>query len=104
MPDPRGGTLLIDSIYLPTAFTPDLDGKNDVYLPAGINSSFTEYHLTIYSRWGDVIFESDKWDEGWKGTDRQGTVLPAGTYVAKVSVKTRRGQTIEKTSSVTLIR
>jgi gliding motility-associated-like protein len=93
-----------NSIYLPTAFTPDLDGKNDVYLPAGINSSFTEYHLTIYSRWGDVIFESDKWDEGWKGTDRQGTVLPAGTYVAKVSVKTRRGQTIEKTSSVTLIR
>lgn len=93
-----------NTIYLPNAFTPDLNGKNDSYRPAGINSSIKEYHMTIYSRWGDAVFETDHWDEGWSGRDKQGVALPAGTYVAKVKALTTRGQEIEKTSSVTLIR
>jgi gliding motility-associated-like protein len=63
-----------DSVYVevfnyffPTAFTPDGDGKNDVFRLIGLyrNINLTLY---IYNRWGQMVFESDNIDVGWDGT------------------------------------
>lgn len=43
--------------FLPNAFTPNYDGKNEVYKPAGLSSGATYYVMTIYSRWGDKILK-----------------------------------------------
>ena len=56
--------------YAPNAFTPDNDGVNDVWLPSTIG--VTNYHMMIYDRWGEVIWESFDKDEPWLGQVHSG--------------------------------
>ncbi|UAY52553.1 T9SS type B sorting domain-containing protein [Ferruginibacter albus] len=53
-------------VYFPNAFTPNGDGVNDKFGMAGIIGPIFDYHLTIYNRWGQIVFESynpsNKWD------------------------------------------
>ena len=53
-------------IYLPNAFTPNGDGRNDVLFVRGF--SITDLRLIIYNRWGEQVFESNSLDNGWDGT------------------------------------
>ncbi len=68
----------LTSIYFPNAFSPNNDNFNDVFLPQGIN--VTGYHLQIYNRWGEMIFETKDFYKGWDGKD-----APSGIYVWRVS-------------------
>lgn len=54
-------------VYFPTAFTPNKDGRNDVFKVL-TDYIFQEYHLVIYNRWGQKIFESKDASKGWDGT------------------------------------
>jgi len=65
-------------IYIPTAFTPNGDGKNDRFKAvfAGPNSDFK---LAVYDRWGRMVFETSDPSAGWDGTTG-GNPQPAGTY------------------------
>jgi gliding motility-associated-like protein len=54
------------SFYFPTGFTPNSDGKNDFLKPI-IYGLTLQYKLTIYNRWGQVIFNSTNPDNGWNG-------------------------------------
>jgi gliding motility-associated-like protein len=55
--------------YVPNAFTPDEDSYNPVFLPV-FTSGFDpqDYHLTIFNRWGEIVFESYDAEIGWNGT------------------------------------
>jgi len=54
------------SLYIPNAFTPNGDNLNDVlYTPS---TNITTYHLVIYNRWGNLVFESHDAENGWDGT------------------------------------
>jgi gliding motility-associated-like protein len=55
--------------YVPNAFTPDGDEFNQDFKPV-FTSGFDpfSYHLTIYNRWGERIFESFDLEYGWNGT------------------------------------
>jgi len=53
-------------IYFPSAFTPNNDGKNDLFKPF-ITGSFDSYSLEIYNRWGQKIFASSDPQKGWNG-------------------------------------
>lgn len=53
--------------YVPGAFTPNGDGKNDVFKPIVIGK-LLQYHFTIYGRWGQIIFDSKDINKGWDGT------------------------------------
>lgn len=64
-------------IVLPNAFSPNGDNANDTFRPA--NSCPVEYRLTIYSRWGTVIFHTTDITEGWDGTF-EGSPVPEGKY------------------------
>lgn len=55
--------------YVPNAFTPDGDEFNNVWQPiftSGFDAS--DYHLLIFNRWGEVVFESYNHEVGWDGT------------------------------------
>ena len=71
--------------YAPTAFTPDGDGINDVWLP--VVSGVTQYHLRITNRWGELVFESFDPDQPWlgqRGDDGQ-HYCPDGVYLFYVA-------------------
>jgi gliding motility-associated-like protein len=69
------------NVYVPNTFTPDDDGINEVFLPAISGKSFIhKYVFRIYDRWGTTLFETNDYDEPWKGDVR------GGEYYAKDEV------------------
>ncbi|HRH39112.1 MAG TPA: PKD domain-containing protein, partial [Flavobacteriales bacterium] len=65
--------------YAPSAFTPDGDDKNDVWLP--VVKGARHYELRIFDRWGEEVFHTEDTKQGWSGDGRmQGVYL----YTARV--------------------
>jgi gliding motility-associated-like protein len=59
-------------IFVPTAFTPDQDGLNDVFLPI-LSGVFEDgYLFRVFDRWGDIVFETEKMGEPWVGNVKRG--------------------------------
>ena len=87
--------------YVPNSFTPNGDGLNDFFraIPVGVAS--TEY-FRIYNRYGQLIFQTNKWLKGWDGK-YQGKKQPMGTYVWTVKGRYKNGEVIEKSGTVILI-
>ncbi|MEO7080759.1 MAG: T9SS type B sorting domain-containing protein, partial [Flavobacteriales bacterium] len=54
------------TIFIPNTFTPNGDGRNDIWLPVGNNIG--EYEMHVFDRWGGVIFHSTDVNTGWDGT------------------------------------
>ncbi|GAB4094503.1 Ig-like domain-containing protein [Flaviaesturariibacter terrae] len=91
-----------DDIFVPTAFSPDGDGVNDVLRPITVGlSTFRSFH--IYDRMGRELFATNQINQGWDGTLR-GTALPAETYIWVVEGRDSNGQIIRKTGQVVLVR
>ncbi|MBD3638086.1 MAG: gliding motility-associated C-terminal domain-containing protein, partial [Crocinitomicaceae bacterium] len=68
--------------YVPNAVTPDGDSFNDEFKPifsGGLD--IYDYHLTIFNRWGEIIFESYNVDYGWNGHYGDGGLVQDGVYV-----------------------
>ena len=57
----------LTGFYMPNAFTPDNNRSNDVFKPI-IGGVITRYELTVYNRWGQVVFASNNPGKGWDGT------------------------------------
>ena len=91
--------------YLPNAFTPNGDGQNDLYKGVGVTQDMLNFQLRIWSRWGELVFETSDPEEGWNGKMRNtGEDLPFGVYVCKVTYETPRNDMIELEEFATLIR
>ena len=76
-------TINLDGIiYVPNTFTPDGNGHNDYFFPQGGN--IKEYHMIIFNRWGEVVFESYNLNGKWDGT-YGGEKCKDGTYVWKIT-------------------
>ncbi|MFN0187157.1 MAG: PKD domain-containing protein [Bacteroidia bacterium] len=97
------GTPGFNQIFLPSAFTPTSDRKNDIYY--GVGENLVEYKLMIYNRWGQLVFESAAPNVGWDGwfNDKE---CPAGVYAYKVSYRTpcSKNQIEEKLGTIMLLR
>jgi trimeric autotransporter adhesin len=74
-------------VYVPNTFTPDNDQFNEVFKPV-LHSGFDpyNYHLILFNRWGEVMFESYDADYGWDGT-YGGKRVQDGTYIWVLTVK-----------------
>jgi gliding motility-associated-like protein len=57
----------LEGFYIPGAFTPNGDGKNDNYKP-DVLGNILQYRFTIYNRWGQAIFQTTDINKGWDGT------------------------------------
>jgi gliding motility-associated-like protein len=91
------------SVDVPTAFTPNGDGTNDVIYADGWGIKKLNY-FKIYNRWGQLVFESNDIKVGWDGT-YNGVPQNMETYIYQVSVETYLDkQPLQKTSSFKLIR
>lgn len=75
------------TMYVPTAFTPDDDAYNGVFLPVILDVK--NYRFEIYNRWGNKIFETDNTKEGWDGTIN-GNMAPDGVYVWRIKYRNHR--------------
>lgn len=88
--------------FLPTAFTPNNDGKNDEFKVFGRH--FDEFELQIIDRWGAVVFFSDNPQNTWDGSYR-GEDLPSGGYAVIVKYRDLPdGEVKELKSKLSLIR
>jgi gliding motility-associated-like protein len=68
-----------DTVYVPTAFTPNLDGKNDLLKPV-IGGFPKTIFFSVYNRFGQLVFSTHKINEGWNGT-YNGQPQSTGSYV-----------------------
>lgn len=76
-------------IYVPSAFTPNNDGKNDVFIPKYSELSKDDYSMTIYDKWGGKVFETKDITEGWKGSkNNTDNIIPgAEVFIYKIIYK-----------------
>lgn len=73
--------------YVPNAFTPDGDLFNNEFIPVFTSGvDLHDYHLTIFNRWGEIIFESYNPSIGWNGTYGHGGLVPDDVYTWKITV------------------
>jgi gliding motility-associated-like protein len=91
-------------LYVPNAFTPNADGKNEIFKPVG--EGITDYKLFIFDRWGSLIFFSDDINKGWDGTyqAKNGEILLQDVFVWKIQVKNVLNQYKDLNGTVTLLK
>lgn len=65
-------------LIMPTAFSPNGDGKNDVFRT--LSKNLKVFNLKVWNRWGEKVFETDNPAVGWNGVFR-GAEQEVGTYV-----------------------
>ncbi|WP_342083226.1 T9SS type B sorting domain-containing protein [Dyadobacter sp. OTU695] len=89
---------ITESILIPDAFTPNKDGINEIWELKGIEG-YPKCHVTIYNRWGEVIFHSIGYQNAFDGTVSGALQMP-GVYAYKIRL-TEHGP--ELTGSLMLI-
>lgn len=89
-------------IYIPSGFTPNGDGKNDLLRPIPIGITQLNY-FSIYNRWGQLVFSTNEMGKGWNGI-YNGAIQPVGTYIFQAEGKDFTGKIIYKKGTAVLIR
>jgi gliding motility-associated-like protein len=69
----------------PTVITPNLDGKNDLFVIDFLELVYPNCRVIIFNRWGSVVYESVGYADPWDGT-YNGEPLPMGTYFYKIEL------------------
>jgi gliding motility-associated-like protein len=106
-------------IQFPTVFRPDPGGsatggwidpndpnldpnvKNSIFFP-GVNKQVDEYHLYVYNRWGELIFQSHDINHGWDGYVN-GQMAAQGVYLWKVTLVYKNGSPDSLAGDITLL-
>ena len=87
--------------FIPNAFTPNNDGRNDLFKVYG--SSVTAAEIKIYNQWGVMLYETKDNQKGWDGTHKNNP-QPVGLYVYVVKVRLSNEDTFIKKGTIRLIR
>ena len=90
------------NILVPSAFTPDGDGKNDIVKPITIGIVKLNY-FSIYNRYGQLLFNTTEIGKGWDGVFN-GIKQPSGTYVYQAEGTDFLGNSVFRKGTVVLIR
>jgi gliding motility-associated-like protein len=90
------------TVDVPSAFTPNGAGENDVIYVKG-HGIEELFYFRIYNRWGEMIFETNDINVGWDGTYK-GQAQNMETYIYQAKVRFYNGEFEEKGGSITLIR
>jgi gliding motility-associated-like protein len=89
-------------LYMVTGFTPNGDGKNDVFVPFPVGIKQLNY-FRVVNRWGQVVYSTKELNKGWDGRFG-GVEQPASVYVWMVQGVAMDKTLITKKGTVTLIR
>lgn len=94
-----------NTYFIPNAFSPNGDGTNDVLRIKGNFKNVTDFQFIIYDRYGNIVFKTEDYNEGWRGIDKEtGEALPMGTYVYQVTIHEGTYEPIELSGSIILLR
>ncbi|MCH2197777.1 MAG: PKD domain-containing protein [Flavobacteriales bacterium] len=75
-------------MYVPNAFTPDFDGINDIFRFEGIDVDKDDFKLQIFDRWGEKVFETFDFEQGWNGSYNGGEYfVPDGMYIWRIETR-----------------
>ena len=93
------------ALYVPSCFTPNGDGKNELFKPDGFGLADNNigYKMEIYDRWGQKIYESVDVNTGWDG-NKNGIALGQDIYVYSITFKDYQDRSHVQRGQVTLIR
>lgn len=90
------------SLFIPSAFTPNGDGRNDLLRPTSVGYRAYKY-FRVFNRFGEMVYETKRIGDGWDGTYK-GTRADIGTYFWLLSAEDKDGATHQKKGDATLIR
>ena len=90
------------SFFMPTAFSPNGDGKNDFFRPIAIGYKNLNY-LRVFNRWGQMVYATKNFETGWDGTF-EGKPCEMGTYYWEINYNDRYGILGQMKGDVTLVR
>jgi gliding motility-associated-like protein len=92
---------LADEIFIPNSFTPNGDGKNDVFKVYG--NVLAGMEMNIFNQWGQLIYAGKDLSAGWDGT-QQGRLQPIGVYFYAIRLRLNDGSEQVRKGSVNLLR
>ena len=91
------------TLYIPNAFSPNGDGRNETFQPKG--DFISDYQMYIFDRWGMMLYYSTDMNKGWDGTVNGGTqICQEDTYVYMINVTDNLGKKHNYIGRVTLIK
>ena len=90
------------SFFVPSAFSPNGDGKNDYFRPLAVGYRELNY-FKIFDRWGQMVYFSKSFETGWDGTFN-GKKMDLGTYFWEIGYTDRFGKPGTRKGDVTLVR
>lgn len=92
-------------LFIPNSFTPNGDGLNDIFNPAGNYENIVDFYMTIYNRWGQKIFETRNKNSGWNGILDNETIQ-LGVYIYNIDYRSycSPDKTINQIGHVVLLR
>ncbi len=90
-----------EDFFVPTAFSPNGDGNNDVFKVYG--SGLSKVNMQVFNRWGEKVFDTSNQWLGWDGSYK-GIVQNPGVYTYSVEALYLNGKLAQKNGSLTLIR
>jgi gliding motility-associated-like protein len=94
--------ILCDQFFVPNLFSPNGDGNNDSFCFYGTDC-IEKFHVQIFDRWGNKVFDSEDRDVCWDGSYKSKLMDP-GVYVYKVEAYTYQKKILNRNGNVTLIR
>ncbi|MBN2682984.1 MAG: gliding motility-associated C-terminal domain-containing protein [Bacteroidales bacterium] len=103
----------IDDVYAfhaPTAFSPNRDMTNDIFFVWGYGIDAEQFHLYIYDRWGELVFDTDKYNHedpaqyGWDGRIKGNKYAESGMYSWLVIYRDFKGVEHQQAGGVVLLR
>ena len=77
--DSDGITVFVEDCEIPNVISPNGDGQNEVFF-TNYATHHNDVNLTIYNRWGRVVYKTDNYDNTWNGVNMNGNSVAAGTY------------------------
>jgi gliding motility-associated-like protein len=81
-------------VFIPSAFSPNSDGLNDCFSISGTTGDIiNSFRLQVFDRWGSTVYNSiiESADCIWDGRDSEGKVLPADTYIYRITGSDMQG-------------
>ncbi len=92
------------ALYVPNTFTPNGDGKNEIFIPIGVGVQNDTYEMFIFDRWGNLIFKSTNPSIGWDGKITSNETAQQDVYVWKVNTRDIDNKLHRYTGHVSIVR
>jgi gliding motility-associated-like protein len=91
---------LTDEIFIPNTFTPNGDGKNEVFKAYG--NVIAGITMKVFNQWGELIYETNSMTAGWNGTHK-GKLQPVGVYYYAIRIRLTDGTETLRKGAVNLL-